>query len=296
MEVVIFPSRCALHMVRPTSELGDDVAQMKDRVEYVRSEKVPGLVLGEARLSKFRFERHFHLDYHIGLVTEGAQRQRLYGEDRLLTPGTIQLMPPGEIHDGICADDGFYTLKTFRTSAELLNGVAEEITGKHEFAALGGAVFQDPVLARHLSRLHDVMRDHRAVDPMEAQSEWMELLHHLLSRAGMVKHVPIKGTLSPTLWQRVRDYCDTHLAEKITLDELATVCALERFQFLKLFKQTVGMTPHAWLVRLRLERACFLLGSTKWQLTQIAHEVGFYDQSHFTRAFRQAFGVPPSQY
>jgi hypothetical protein len=50
-------------------------ALMKDRVEYKRSKEIPGLVLSEARFSEFRFERHYHLDYHIALVTEGVQRQ-----------------------------------------------------------------------------------------------------------------------------------------------------------------------------------------------------------------------------
>ncbi|WP_408305358.1 MULTISPECIES: hypothetical protein [Paraburkholderia] len=41
---------------------------MKDRVEYNRSKEIPGLVLSEARFSEFRFDRHYHLDYHIALV------------------------------------------------------------------------------------------------------------------------------------------------------------------------------------------------------------------------------------
>lgn len=86
------------------------------------------------------------------------------------------------------------------------------------------------------------------------------------------------------------------LVKKITLDELAALCALGRFQFLKQFKQTVGMTPHAWLVRLRLERACSLLSRRSTAIAEVAQEVGFYDQSHFNRAFRQAFGVAPSSY
>jgi AraC-like DNA-binding protein len=71
---------------------------------------------------------------------------------------------------------------------------------------------------------------------------------------------------------------------------------LSRFQFLRRFKHTVGMTPHAWLVRLRLERACTLLARSETSIAQVAMAVGFYDQSHFNRAFRSAFGVAPSGY
>lgn len=270
---------------------------MKDRVVYKRSNEIPGLVLSEARFSEFRFERHYHLDYHVGLVTEGVQRQGFHGETLLLTPGSIQLMPPGEVHDGVSAGDESYTLKTFRVSPQLLNGIAEEISGRDRFPAMGGAVLQDSSLASQLSRLHDALRTASPEgEPIETQSEWLMLLDRLFVQTHMVKPQFVKGMLTAVQLQRVRDYCDVHLAEKITLEELAALCNLERFHFLKLFKQTKGMTPHAWVVRLRLERACSLLSHTDRCLTQVAHEVGFYDQSHFNRAFRQAFGVSPSKY
>jgi AraC-like DNA-binding protein len=262
-------------------------ALMKDRVEYKRSKEIPGLVLSEARFSEFRFERHYHLDYHIALVTEGVQRQGFHGETLLLTPGSIQLMPPGEVHDGNSAGNESYTLKTFRLSPQLLNGLEEEISGPDRFPALGGAVLQDSSLSGHLSRLHDALRTTPpGSESMEIQSGWLTLLGRLFAQARMVKPQFVKGTLTPVQWQRVKEYCE----------ERAALCNLERFHFLKLFKQTVGMTPHAWIVRLRLERACSLLSHTGRSLTQVAQEVGFYDQSHFNRAFRQAFGVSPSKY
>ncbi|MFJ4455017.1 AraC family transcriptional regulator [Pseudomonas sp. NPDC089392] len=269
---------------------------MKDRVEYIRNQKVPGLVLGEAHLSTFSFERHFHLDYHIGLVTEGVQRQRYHGESLLLTPGTIQLMPPDEIHDGICADDGFYTLKTFRASTELLADIVRDISGREGLPSLGGAVLLDHSLSCHLSHLHTVMREGHDFDSLAVQTGWLTLLDQLLLRSGLMKSQPFTGRLSPQQRRLIREYCESRLAEKITLEDLAELCGLERYQFLKYFKQTVGMTPHAWLVRLRLERACLLLARNEWQVSRIAQEVGFYDHSHFTRAFRQAFGVAPSHY
>lgn len=270
---------------------------MKDRVEYKRSNEIPGLVLSEARFSDFRFERHYHLDYHVALVTEGVQRQGFHGETLLLTPGSIQLMPPGEVHDGFSARDESYTLKTFRVAPQLLNAIAGDVSGNDRFPDLGGAVLHNSLLAGQLSRLHDTLRaSPQSVEPMRAQSEWLALLDRLFVEARIFKPQFVKSTLTRAQWQRVRDYCDLHLAEKVTLEELAALCNLERFQFLKLFKQTVGMTPHAWLIRLRLERACALISHSDHCLVEVAQEVGFYDQSHFNRAFRQAFGVPPSQY
>jgi AraC-like DNA-binding protein len=269
---------------------------MADHVQYQHIAEVPGLVLGAARFSEFRFDRHFHLDYHIGLVTEGVLRQRVNGKTVLLGPGCIAMMPPGEIHDGIRESSGAYTLKTFRLSRNLFNGVAEELSGSLREPELAATMLEDPVLAGHLLRLHDAMRRNDGAITLEVQSEWLTLLEFLFKQSRAVVPQEVKGALSPVQWQRVRDYCFAHLGEKITLDELASVCGLGRFHFLRQFKQTVGMTPHAWLVRLRLEQACSLLARSSQTIAEVAQGVGFYDQSHFNRAFRQAFGVAPSNY
>src|SRR5689334_2099982 len=104
----------------------DVCSPMKDCVLYRRIMDVPGLVLSAACFAKFRFDRHYHLDYHVGMVSDGVQRQSFGGKTVLLGPGRISVMPPGEIHDGASGNEGAYTLRTFRMSPALLRGVAEE--------------------------------------------------------------------------------------------------------------------------------------------------------------------------
>ncbi|MEX3948650.1 AraC family transcriptional regulator [Paraburkholderia sp. EG287B] len=269
---------------------------MSDGVEYERLVDLPGLVLGTGRFKAFNFGRHYHLDYHVGLVTEGIQRQCANGEAVLLGPGRISLMPPGEIHDGAGESGNAYTLRTFRLSRDLLQDVTTEVTDSAREPDLKAMMIENPTLAAHLLQLHDAMRSSPGASSLSVQSEWLSLLYCLFSQSGAIKPMAIQGTLSPMHWQRLKDYCLFHLAEKITLDELASLCGLGRFHFLRRFKQTVGMTPHAWLLRLRLEQACTLLARGKQTIAEVAQGVGFYDQSHFNKAFRHAFGVAPSAY
>ena len=257
---------------------------------------MPGLVLGDARFSTFSFDRHFHLDCHIGLVTDGVQRIGFGGTTVLAGPGSISLMPPGQIHDGVSEGERGYTLRTFRLSHALLSRVAEEVSGVNREPELIGSFLEDPHLAAKFARLFEVMHASGESASLAVQSEWLRLLEALLTRSRAIAPQRVGGALSPLQWQRVKEYCVAHLGEKITLDALAALCDLGRFQFLRQFKQTVGMTPHAWLLRLRLEYACALLASSPQTIADVAQRVGFYDQSHFNRAFRQAFGVPPSGY
>src|SRR3954470_24422616 len=88
--------------------------RLREEVLYSRAIEVPGLVLSTARFSAFRFKPHYHLDCHAALVADGVQRQQFKGESLLLTRGAIQLMPPGEVHDGVAGANEAYTLQTFR--------------------------------------------------------------------------------------------------------------------------------------------------------------------------------------
>lgn len=269
---------------------------MSEYVHYQQVSEVPGLVLSTARFAEFSFDRHFHLDFHVGLVSDGVQRQGSHGKTVLLGPGTIALMPPGEIHDGVAEAGGQYTLKTFRLSQELVASIAEEVSGRPCTPEPGSAVLWDPRLAGSLARLHDTMRDDGGAGGLDVQTQWLTLFENLLRQSRAIVPERVPGALSPGQWSYVRDYCHSRLAEKITLEELAALCGLGRFQFLKQFKLTIGMTPHAWLLRLRLEHACELLSHGSQAIATVAQAVGFYDQSHFNRAFRQAYGVAPSRF
>ncbi|MFM4735401.1 helix-turn-helix domain-containing protein, partial [Aeromonas caviae] len=93
----------------------------------------------------------------------------------------------------------------------------------------------------------------------------------------------------------LRDHLLARLDERHTLEDLAALFGLDRFAFLRQFKKKTGMTPYAWLKRLRLEQGKRLLGSGL-PVSEVALAVGFFDQSHFHHGFRQAFGLTPAEY
>jgi AraC-like DNA-binding protein len=104
------------------------------------------------------------------------------------------------------------------------------------------------------------------------------------------------GGLSPTAMRRVREYVDAHLGGSMDLATLAGVAGLSIHHFARGFKQSAGVTPHHYLTRKRVERAQDLLAHTDLSLSEIAYAVGFSDQSHLARHFRQMLGVTPGQF
>ena len=97
-------------------------------------------------------------------------------------------------------------------------------------------------------------------------------------------------------FQQVIDFIEASLVEDIRLSELAAIAGLSKFHFSRLFKQTFNLTPHQYVVQRRIERAANMLQQGEQTILQVAHCLGFVDQSHFTRTFKKVKGVTPKQF
>jgi AraC-like DNA-binding protein len=95
---------------------------------------------------------------------------------------------------------------------------------------------------------------------------------------------------------RVLEFISTHLAQTISLDELATVAGLGVRQFCRAFRASTGSSPHQYLLTQRVEHAKALLSSATEPLACVALRCGFADQSQFTRTFVRQTGLTPAAY
>jgi AraC-like DNA-binding protein len=96
--------------------------------------------------------------------------------------------------------------------------------------------------------------------------------------------------------QRVIDYVDAHLADAITLADMAQVAGLTRMHFARQFRIATGIRPHEFLLRRRIDIAQNLLRSSRAALAEIALSVGFRAQPHFTTIFKRIVGETPHRW
>lgn len=92
------------------------------------------------------------------------------------------------------------------------------------------------------------------------------------------------------------EYMESHFSEKITLDTFGSLSGYAPLHFLRLFKQSVGTTPHAYLTDIRLRNAKMLLESTTLSTAEIAEKCGFESVSHFQVLFKKKTGVGAAKY
>jgi AraC family transcriptional regulator len=104
------------------------------------------------------------------------------------------------------------------------------------------------------------------------------------------------GGLSKPKLRRTTAYIEAHLAQELSVTELAAVAQTSPAYFARLFRQATGQTPHQYVIRCRIERAKRLLRETEWPIIEISQHVGFTDQSYFTAVFRRHVTTTPNAY
>lgn len=102
--------------------------------------------------------------------------------------------------------------------------------------------------------------------------------------------------LSKATLQQLREYIHNHLDQDVKLLELATIAQMSPYHFLRLFKQSMGVTPHQYILQRRIEKVKHMLQHSELSMADIAARVGFCDQSHLTCCFKRLLGKTPKQF
>lgn len=110
------------------------------------------------------------------------------------------------------------------------------------------------------------------------------------------QHYALGRGLAADRLMRVIAYVDARLDQSIGIDDLARSANLSSYHFSRMFRRSMGMTPHDYITQRRTERAKELLVTSDLLLADIAGRVGYQTQAHFTRAFHEATGTTPLRY
>ncbi len=123
-------------------------------------------------------------------------------------------------------------------------------------------------------------------------------LTKLILKYGLEREEDIAFSQSFTAqhYKKVLDYVADHFEETIALEDLAAQASLSTFHFARLFKETIGKSPHNFVMEYRVEQARKMLQQPDIPLIDIAIECGFSDQPHFSRLFKRFEGMTPKQY
>ncbi|MFK3775840.1 helix-turn-helix domain-containing protein [Pseudomonas sp. NPDC089406] len=246
-----------------------------------------------ARYLQQRFAPHVHEGYVFTVIESGAQRFWHRGSEHLAPVGSMVLINPDELHTGATAHEAGWRYRGFYPEHARVTGVLDELElSRHGMPYFKDSVIHDPALAAAFSQLNQ--RCEAGASALEQQTAWRQAVLALVQRHGHYGEPAAPGK-EPLAVARARELLESRLAEPPSLEDLAAAVNLSPFHFARVFRQATGLPPHAWLKQRRLARARELLRSGLPAL-EVALALGFADQSHLSRQFKQAYGVTPGAY
>ncbi|WP_373215980.1 AraC family transcriptional regulator [Ruminococcus sp. 5_1_39BFAA] len=104
------------------------------------------------------------------------------------------------------------------------------------------------------------------------------------------------GKLSKFYTREAVAFIEQNYAQPITVEDMAARCNLERSYFGKIFKETMGQSPQSFLIRYRMSKAAQLLTTTDFSICDVGVQTGYPNQLHFSRAFKNVYGISPREY
>ncbi len=254
------------------------------------------------RVEKFELDAP-PLDHHIVIYTpHGSARLTQIRAGRthecVHRPGSVIIMPAG--HQSSWRGTSMPTIR-LRVPMRLIADAVQEIGTNSGQGAEVLNVFHthDRFLAQLANVFQNELKEpeHPAQRLLIDSASSMVAIHLLRSHSPFgAKPQGMSQGLSPRALNRVIEYIEEHFSSAIRLDDLARLADVSRFHFGRMFKASTGHTPISFVERTRIDRAQALIRDGKLSLASIAINVGFSDQSHFTRRFQLRTDCTPGEY
>lgn len=264
------------------------------KVHYFQPAGLNGLELLTCPDVDYRFPPHFHQAYCIWLNSSGGEHYTHGGNSYILQPGDLGIIAPGEVHSNHACQNKSRNLLTYYLEPTQLQTVGAQIKDKENARTEFRTNFcQDKESQQRLIALQQILSHPNSA--LERESAYLETIAHLIHRYGTTGGAAIRIGTEQDRVARIIEIFHGRYAEDIGLNELAAQMDCTPFHLIRFFKKAVGLSPHAYLVQLRLEKAKHLLNQGQ-TIVDTALDTGFADQSHLTRHFKTRFGIPPGTY
>jgi AraC-like DNA-binding protein len=226
-----------------------------------------------------------HRGYSLSYVHHGTFGCRAEGHACELVTGSLFVGRPGReyvaTHDHAYGDECL----SFQFSTELVDSLASTDAA---WRSVGVPPLAKLFVIAELARSHtDLGGDELGI---VLADRFITLATGRATRAVTPSALDRRRAIRAAAW------LDEHATEAVHLDDTAREVGLSSFHFLRIFSSVLGLTPHQYLVGVRLRLAARLLVDSARPVTEIAYDVGFGDLSNFVRTFRAAAGVSPREF
>ena len=240
--------------------------------------------------------KHSHAQYQFGLSFDCQGEYYYRGSYHSIPIGSLSIIHSGEVH---APSERTYlptpvTFLMMHVEPSLLQTTASEMAQKPDSLPF----FPQPFISdRQTIDLFENLAVALTTNATQLQQDTvlLDLFTCLITHYAQKR--PLVGSLKSkkSVIAQVCDFLQVHYADPVSLDQLANIAGLSRFYLCRLFRRETGLSPSAYQMQIRIDRAKQLL-ARGIPIAQVASETGFYDQSHFGYHFKRLVGTTPGHY
>jgi len=269
--------------------LGLEPLATGERAKLFPAARFDGLDCLAATFRSHAYAPHRHESYVIGTIEAGCETFRIRGVRHYARPGQIAFVNPLETHDGEPYGPGYSYRMTY-PEVGLMQEVAASLSGRD---AVGTPFFRQP-LVEDAEGAALFGAAHRAIeeggDLLAGEEMLLSFYARCLARHADLAVRPLGREAGPV--SQARELFEARYDEDLSLADLGRLTGMPRHHLIRAFRRETGLTPHAYLVDVRIRRARERLRRGDMP-GDVAAATGFCDQAHLTRAFKARFGVTP---
>ena len=172
----------------------------------------------------------------------------------------------------------------------------------HESLSLAGISGSQPIYTARSPEAGRLLQDEMLYIVNHADASPIHLIAHgflfldQLVQSSAGRRPPSEYRLRDFYIKEALTFIEQNFQRDVSIEEIAAVCGLNRSYFGKVFREAVGESPQAYLLHYRMARAAQLLKETRLSIGEIARQVSYDNQLHFSRAFKNVHGVSPREY
>lgn len=261
-----------------------------DGVWYFRDSEFPDIEIKTCKDSVHSSKKHAHAELSIGLVEKGVSMNEWDGRKFEISSGYLVVIPPEMIHKCSPRSYGSWQFKMLYISPSWLK-IAFGLQTVEYIPTVKRLNKKD---LEQTTNLFQILLSNLPI--IQKESCLIHALSGLLSFGGLLEGDPgFSDYHNTSAFKLSREYMQENFRDRITLDNLAKVSGISKYHLIRLFNEKCGISPHGYLTMLRINQAKKELLKNK-SIAEVSSGVGFYDQSHFSKTFKQYVGITPEYY
>lgn len=250
---------------------------------------------------------HWHPYIEFIYVMEGMGKLLIDLRVYEAAAGDILIVSPNSIHAAVGEESHPLQCKVIIADLEMIMGKSGDETVRNytnplveqKIKIIPKVCKANPFYFQLKEMYDEIMNDAEEKKPgyeLYVKGNIMRLLGLLFREEYYIEEVENFGIKDVQRVKRAIEYIETHLSEKISLEELAQFTGYSRHYFMHFFKQYTGYTVTQYVNLKRTDLAAHLLDGREWGVTEISEKAGYQDVSYFIRVFSKRFGMPPLCY